>query len=40
MESLYAKGLITDPRGKQESAFLTQDGLELAKNLAQQIFLK
>ena len=38
MESLHAKGLITDPRGGQESVFLTAEGLELAQNLAKQLF--
>jgi len=38
MESLHAKGLITDPRGRQESVFLTPEGLELAQNLAKQLF--
>ena len=38
MQSLAEKGYITDPRGKTESFYLTQDGLAKAKELAQQMF--
>lgn len=38
MESLHEKGFISDPRGRQESVFLTQEGLKLAQNLAKQLF--
>ena len=40
MESLYEKGLITDPRGRQESVYLTPEGLDLSQNLAKQLFSK
>ncbi|HEX5373131.1 MAG TPA: DUF6429 family protein [Aquabacterium sp.] len=38
MESLHEKGLISDPRGRQESVYLTPEGLEVAQNLAKQLF--
>ena len=38
MEALFAKGLITDPRGKQESVYLTEAGVVRAKSLAQSMF--
>lgn len=38
MESLHEKGFISDPRGKHESVFLTPAGLEMAQNLAKQLF--
>ncbi len=38
MEALHEKGLISDPRGRQESVFLTPAGLEISKNLAKQLF--
>jgi hypothetical protein len=38
MEALFAKGLITDPRGKQESVYLTEAGLVKARSLAQSMF--
>ena len=38
MEALFAKGLISDPRGRQESVHLTEAGLLKAKSLAQWMF--
>jgi hypothetical protein len=38
MEALFAKGLITDPRGRQESVHLTDAGLLKAKSLAHWMF--
>ena len=38
MDRLYAKGLITNPRGRQESVHLTPEGLALAKRLAAECF--
>jgi predicted transcriptional regulator len=38
MESLHEKGLISDPRGRQESVYLTPEGREVAQNLAKQLF--
>ena len=38
MESLHEKGLISDPRGRQGSVYLTPEGLEVAQNLAKQLF--
>lgn len=34
MDRLHEKGYITNPRGKQESVHLTEEGLALAKRLA------
>ena len=38
MESLFEKGLITDPHGKRESVFLTEEGALKAKELAAKLF--
>jgi acyl-CoA hydrolase len=38
MDSLHTKGYITDPRGRQESVYLTEQGLQLAKRLADDLF--
>jgi hypothetical protein len=38
MGALFAKGLITDPRGRQESVYLTEIGLQRAKSLARTMF--
>jgi len=38
MEALFAKVLITDPRGKQESVYFTEAGLVKARSLAQSTF--
>lgn len=40
MDRLHAKGYITDPHGKQESVYLTEQGLALAKTLAAKHFAK
>ena len=40
MEALFARGLIADPRGRQESVYLTEAGLLRAKSLAQAMFAK
>jgi len=37
IEALFAKGLTADPRGKQESVYLTEAGLVKARSLAQQL---
>lgn len=34
MDALHAKGLISEPRGRQESVDLTDEGMRLAKELA------
>jgi predicted transcriptional regulator len=38
MESLFEKGLITDPHGKRESVFLTEEGALKANELAVKLF--
>jgi len=38
MEALHAKGLITQPHGRQESVHLTDEGMRLAKELATKYF--
>ena len=40
MEALFAEGLITDPRGKQESVYFTEAGLVKVTWLAQSSFGK
>lgn len=34
LDRLHAKGLISDPKGKQESVYLTESGMKRAKELA------
>jgi hypothetical protein len=34
MDTLHAKGYITEPRGRQESVYLTEEGMVAAKRLA------
>lgn len=34
MDTLHEKGLITEPHGRQQSVFLTDEGLRRAKELA------
>lgn len=34
MDGLHDKGLITEPHGRQESVYLTDEGLRRAKELA------
>lgn len=38
MDALHAKGLISEPRGRQESVDLTDEGMRLAKELAAEHF--
>jgi hypothetical protein len=38
MESLAAQGLISDPRGRAESVYLTPEGLARAKAAADKMF--
>ena len=38
METLHARGYITDPYGRSESVHLTEAGLRLAKQLAARHF--
>ncbi len=38
MDALYPKGLITDPRSRNESVYLTDDGIARAKALAIRYF--
>jgi hypothetical protein len=38
MDSLYEKGYITDPKGKTESVYLTEEGMRLARELAARYF--
>jgi hypothetical protein len=38
MDALHEKGLITDPRGRHESVYLTDKGKVLAKQLAAKYF--
>lgn len=38
MDALHAQGLITQPRGRQESVHLTDEGMRLAKELAHKHF--
>lgn len=38
MDALHEKGLITEPRGRQESVYLTNEGLRRAKELAARHF--
>ncbi|MEP6723040.1 MAG: DUF6429 family protein [Variovorax sp.] len=38
MDTLHAKGLVTEPHGRQESIYLTDAGMCLAKELAAKYF--
>jgi len=38
MESLFERGLIGDPRNKNKSVVLTEEGLRLGKELAAKLF--
>jgi hypothetical protein len=38
MDSLHEKGYITDPKGKAESVYLTEEGMRLARELAARHF--
>lgn len=38
MDELFEKGYISDPKGKSESVYLTEEGLQRAKELAEKHF--
>jgi hypothetical protein len=38
MDRLYEAGMITQPSGKQESVYLTEEGLRRATALAEKLF--
>lgn len=38
LDSLYEKGYITNPVNKNKSCYLTPEGLERAKKLAEEMF--
>ncbi|MBK8176625.1 MAG: hypothetical protein IPK66_15570 [Rhodospirillales bacterium] len=38
LDRLYAKGLISDPVGKAKSVMFTDEGLERARSLFQEMF--
>ncbi|OAX64548.1 hypothetical protein A6R71_10995 [Xanthomonas translucens pv. arrhenatheri] len=38
MDELFEKGYVTDPRNRAESVYLTEEGLRLAKALAEKHF--
>ncbi|MEY8689516.1 MAG: DUF6429 family protein [Leptothrix sp. (in: b-proteobacteria)] len=38
MDALAERGMITNPRGRAESVYLTPEGLAKAKELAQKMF--
>ena len=40
MDRLHQKGYITDPRGKAKSVVFTEEGLERAQRLLQEVFGK
>ena len=40
MNRLYEQGCITDPRGKAKSVIFTEEGLERAKRLFEELFCK
>jgi len=40
MDRLHANGLISDPRGRAESVYLTETGLQRAKALASRYFAR
>jgi hypothetical protein len=40
MDALHAKGYITEPRGRQESTHLTEEGMVASKLLAERLFGK
>ncbi|QDQ27748.1 hypothetical protein FNU76_16100 [Chitinimonas arctica] len=39
MDSLFSQGLITNPKGRQESVRLTEAGLQRARELAAKLLL-
>ncbi len=38
MERLHAHGMISNPHGRQESVYLTEEGLQRARELAERYF--
>jgi hypothetical protein len=40
MNRLHEQGYITDPRGKAKSVVFTEEGLEQAKRLLEELFCK
>jgi hypothetical protein len=40
MNRLHERGYITDPRGKAKSVVFTEEGLERAKQLLEELFSK
>ena len=38
MDRLHEKGYITNPHGKQESVYLTEEGMAIAKALSAKYF--
>jgi hypothetical protein len=38
MDRLYAQGLIDDPKGKSKSVWLTPEGLERGRKVAEHLF--
>lgn len=38
MDRLHEQGYITNPRGRQESVYLTDEGMRVAKELAARYF--
>lgn len=38
MDSLHARGLISDPKGKSKSVFLSPEGLERGRKEAERLF--
>jgi len=40
MDRLHASGLISDPKGRAESVYLTEAGMQRAKVLASKYFAK
>ena len=38
MDKLFEKGYVTDPKSRAESVYLTEEGLRLAKALAEKHF--
>ncbi|CAN7761761.1 DUF6429 family protein [Variovorax sp. LjRoot84] len=38
MDALHAKGLITEPHGRRQSIYLTDEGMRMAKKMAAKYF--
>ncbi len=39
MDRLYKKGLIRDPKGKQKSVVMTEEGYQKSKQLFEKLFM-